>query len=59
MTTDRNATTTNRSTEALSIESLDRVAGGLNPQPLPPRVLAFLNPQPLPPGLRIGALARF
>jgi hypothetical protein len=36
--------------EALSVEALDRVAGGLNPQPLPPGI-RFLNPQPLPPGI--------
>jgi hypothetical protein len=47
---------------ALSDEALDLVVGGLNPQPLPPRVtptesltlragrVFFLNPQPLPPG---------
>jgi len=39
-----------QSVEALSVEALDRVAGGLNPQPLPPGML-FLNPQPLPPGI--------
>jgi hypothetical protein len=41
----------------LSLQELETVAGGLNPQPLPPleigRALGirFLNPQPLPPGL--------
>jgi hypothetical protein len=39
--------------EALSVEALDRVAGGLNPQPLPPGI-RFLNPQPLPPGIYIA-----
>jgi hypothetical protein len=40
----------------LSLEELEAVAGGLNPQPLPPLWLGlgsgihFLNPQPLPPG---------
>ena len=40
----------------LSFEELEAVAGGLNPQPLPPRWIGFdtgirfLNPQPLPPG---------
>jgi hypothetical protein len=38
----------------LTLEELEAVAGGLNPQPLPPRWgehgVRFLNPQPLPPG---------
>jgi len=38
----------------LSLEELEAVCGGINPQPLPPRRLEtglhFLNPQPLPPG---------
>ena len=40
----------------LSLEELEAVAGGLNPQPLPPLWMGrepgirFLNPQPLPPG---------
>ena len=38
----------------LSLEELEAVAGGINPQPLPPRRgehgIRFLNPQPLPPG---------
>jgi hypothetical protein len=40
----------------LSLEELGAVAGGLNPQPLPPFQIRrepgirFLNPQPLPPG---------
>jgi hypothetical protein len=40
----------------LSLEELEAVAGGLNPQPLPPLLIGrepgihFLNPQPLPPG---------
>jgi hypothetical protein len=46
MTTDRKTSTT----RTLSDEALDRVAGGLNPQPLPPGMR--LNPQPLPPGMR-------
>ena len=53
MNTDRVAKETNERderVEALSVEALDRVAGGLNPQPLPPGI-RFLNPQPLPPGI--------
>ena len=38
----------------LTLEELEAVSGGLNPQALPPRWLEsglhFLNPQPLPPG---------
>jgi hypothetical protein len=38
----------------ISLNELDEVRGGLNPQPLPPRWgepgMRFLNPQPLPPG---------
>ena len=40
----------------LTLEELEAVAGGLNPQPLPPLWIGrepgirFLNPQPLPPG---------
>jgi hypothetical protein len=38
----------------LTLEELEIVSGGLNPQPLPPRWaepgIRFLNPQPLPPG---------
>jgi hypothetical protein len=38
----------------LSLEELEIVCGGLNPQPLLPRWsepgIRFLNPQPLPPG---------
>ena len=38
----------------LTLEELEAVAGGINPQPLPPRRgelgIHFLNPQPLPPG---------
>jgi hypothetical protein len=43
----------------LSLQELEAVAGGLNPQPLPPLEIGrelgirFLNPQPLPPGLII------
>ena len=57
MTTERQATTDRiaRNAEALSDENLDRVAGGLNPQPLPPG-MRFLNPQPLPPGHQIGTI---
>jgi hypothetical protein len=51
----------------LDIAELERVGGGLNPQPLPPRVMSYrslfswvaLNPQPEPPGIlhsQVGAL---
>lgn len=41
----------------LDMSELEMVSGGLNPQPLPPRVTSYLssfswvmlNPQPLPP----------
>jgi hypothetical protein len=33
----------------LSAAELLAVAGGLNPQPLPPRYVPNINPQPLPP----------
>lgn len=40
--------------DELSLEELEIVCGGINPQPLPPRRgepgIRFLNPQPLPPG---------
>ena len=41
-----------RTNHELSDRELDRVAGGLNPQPLPPGAalsLHAINPQPLPP----------
>jgi hypothetical protein len=42
----------------LSGADLDNVAGGLNPQPLPPGMVAVaLNPQPLPPFLNVLAVA--
>lgn len=51
----------------LDLAELERVGGGLNPQPLPPRVTSYrslfscvaLNPQPEPPGIllsQVGSL---
>lgn len=40
----------------LSASELERVAGGLNPQPLPPG--RALNPQPLPPGFVAELMVR-
>ena len=57
MTTDRKTNTTDRGTETLSDAALDRVAGGLNPQPLPPGI-RFLNRQPLPPGQKVRLRAK-
>jgi hypothetical protein len=37
-----------QTSDELSDRELEKVAGGLNPQPLPP--CHELNPQPLPPG---------
>lgn len=31
--------------DAISEEALDRVAGGLNPQPLPPGIVAISSPK--------------
>ncbi len=47
----RPETTSALPVRVLSAAELDAIAGGLNPQPLPPgRAMDEFNPQPDPPG---------